>query len=169
MNNKLKFLQQTILSLVLFLTAHLLHAAIDEAQMSVWVNEAIVETYTYRYDDYRERQKIFAHYFTADAWMAYIKALNASKLLDVVHKNKYVVSAVATMPPTITATVPHHWTAVMPLLVRYKSAQEEQKQSLEATIEFTEVPSDQGVRGLAITSMQVKQSSPMCPCPSNLQ
>jgi hypothetical protein len=153
-----------LLTLVFILTGFSAHATMDNAQMSVWVNEAIVETYTYQYDDYRERQKVFAHYFTAEAWIAYIKALNESKLLDEVKKNKYLVSAVATMPPTITASVPHHWKAVMPLLVRYKNPQVQQKQFLEVVLDFTEAPSDQGVRGLAITSIQVKKSTPPCPC-----
>ncbi len=153
-----------MLTLILLLTGLLAHATMDNAQMSVWVNEAIVETYTYQFDDYRERQKIFSHYFTAEAWIAYIKALNESKLLDVVKKNKYSVSAVATMPPTITASGPRHWQAVMPLLVRYKNPQIEQKQFLDVALDFTEVPSDQGVRGLAATSIHVKKSTPPCPC-----
>ena len=153
-----------MLSLALLLTGLPVHATMDNAQMSVWVNEVIVETYTYQYDDYHERQKVFANYFTAKAWIAYIKALNESKLLDEVKKNKYSVSAVATMPPTITTCVPHHWNAVMPLLVRYKNPQIQQKQFLEVAVDFTEAPSDQGIRGLAITSIQVKISTPPCPC-----
>lgn len=156
-----------ILAFGLLLTGEVAHATMDNAQMSVWVNEAIVETYTYQYDNYPERQKVFAHYFTAESWIAYIKALNESKLLDAVKKNKYQVSAVATMPPAITSSIPHHWKAVMPLLVRYKGPQYEQKQYLEAMVDFTEVPAGQGVRGLAITSIEVKKSSPPCPCPSN--
>lgn len=158
-----------ILALVLLLAGDLVHAAMDKAQMSVWVNEAIVQTYTYQYDDYLQRQKVFSQYFTAEGWIDYIKALNQSKLLDAVKKNKYKVSAVATMPPTITVSAPHHWKAVMPLLVRYKGPEYEQKQVLEVTLDFTEASSKQGVRGLAITSINVKKSSPPCPCSPNQQ
>ena len=153
-----------ILTFVLLLTGLSAHATVDSAQMSAWINEAVVETYTYQYDNYVERQKVFAHYFTAEAWIGYIKALNESKLLDVVKKNKYSVSAVATMPPTITASVSHHWKAVMPLLVRYQNPQVQQKQFLDVAVDFTEVPSDQGVRGLAITSIQVKKTTRPCQC-----
>lgn len=160
---------QYVWGIFLFLTGLSAHAAMDNAQMSVWVNEGIVETYTYQYNNYLERQKVFAHYFTGNAWIAYIKALNASKVLDEVKKNKYSVSAVATMPPTITAIDAHHWKAVMPLLVRYNNAQMEQKQHLEMTVELIEAPSGEGVRGLAFTSIQAKKSSPICPCGSNQQ
>lgn len=148
-------------------TGQVASAAMDHASMTVWVNEAIVETYTYQYDDYLARQKVVAHYFTAKAWMDYLSALNESKLLTLVKKEKYSVSAVATMPPTISSIAPHQWKAVMPLLVRYQSSTDQQKQYLEVTVEFTDETSGAGVRGLALESIQTKKTSPLCPCGPN--
>ncbi|WP_133128566.1 DotI/IcmL family type IV secretion protein [Legionella nagasakiensis] len=142
-----------------------MQAAPDDTQLAVWANEAIVATYTYNYQNYLERQKEIAKYFTAKGWIAYSKALNASKLPDAVKKNAYYVSAVATMPPQVKNIGDNHWEATMPLLVVYKNPQYQQKQTLNVTIGFTVTPSGQGVRGLAITSLQSKVIQSPCKCP----
>ena len=139
----------------------------DETQLAVWANEAIVATYTYNYQNFLERQKGIAVYFTSEGWIAYSKALNDSKLPENVKKNNYYVSAVATMPPKIAAINDHYWQAVMPLLVVYKNPQYQQKQTLNVTLQFTVAPSGQGVRGFAITSLQAKQVTPTCECPAD--
>jgi hypothetical protein len=133
-------------------------------QLAVWANEAIVATYTYDYQKYIERQKEIAVYYSATGWISYSKALTDSKLPDVVKKNDYDVSAVAILPPQIKAINNHSWQAIMPLLVVYKNPQYQQKQTLEVTIEFTTTPAGQGVRGLAITSLQSKEIEPPCQC-----
>jgi len=140
-------------------------ATADDIQRAVWVNEAIVATYTYNFQNYLSRQKEIALYFSANGWIAYTKALNDSKLPESVQKNSYYLSAVATMPPTIKLVSDNQWQAVMPLLVVYKNPQYQQKQTLEITLGFTTAPSGQGVRGLAISSLQAKVVKPACKCP----
>jgi len=140
------------------------NAPLDSARLAVWANEAIVSTYTYNSQNYLDRQKQIAFYFTAQGWINYSKALIDSKLPETVQKNAYDVSAVATMPPTIQLLHDNHWQAVMPLLVVYKNPQYIQKQTLEVTLEFTFAPAGQGVRGLAITSLQSKVVKPTCQC-----
>lgn len=142
-------------------------AAASDTQLAVWANEAIVETYTYDYQNFLARQKDIAVYFTAAGWIAYSKALHDSKLPDAVQKNNYYVSAVATLPPQIKMVSPNNWKAVMPLLVVYKNPQYQQKQTLEITLEFITAPPGQGVRGLAITSLNSKEVKPACRCPAD--
>ena len=79
-------------------------------------------------------------------------------------KNAYAVSAVATMPPQIKVLHDNYWQAVMPILVVYKNTQYIQTQTLSVTIEFTIVPAGQGVRGLAIASLQTHVVKPICQC-----
>ena len=143
------------------------HAAPDDTQLAVWTNEASVATYTYNYQNYLARQQQIAQYFTSDGWIAYSKALNDSKLPDAVQQNAYYVSAVATLPPTIKTLGTNQWQATMPLLVVYKNPQYQQKQTLAITLNFTSAPTGQGVRGLAITSLQAKVTQPACKCPPN--
>lgn len=142
---------------------------VNNPSLSVWTNEAIVSTYTYSYEDFLERQKDIAHYFTSNGWIAYTSALQDSKLIDVVKKNKYVVSSVATLPPEITKVSDGHWVAVMPIVVLYQSGEHKQKQRLEVRINFITAPSGQGVRGYAIESLVSKITKPMCLCKDNNQ
>ena len=136
-----------------------------DATQSVWVNEAIVATYTFNYQNFLERQQEIAKYFTSKSWVAYSQALLNSKLEESVKKNKYRVSAVALSPPTIKAASQGQWMATMPLLVSYRNPQYQQKQVLEIQVQFAHAPSGQGVRGLAITSFQSKVIKPACKCP----
>lgn len=158
MNKKLIFIL-----LVLFFQAG--HAASpDQAPLSVWVNEAIVANYSYSYKNYLEDQRKIAKYYTAAGWIAYSKALNASKLPETVQKNLYYVSAVATQPPVITNIDSTHWKAIMDLLVLYQNPQYQQRQYLQVTLYFMVAPAGQGVRGYSITSLQATESKPPCKC-----
>ncbi len=161
MNNKFLSLIFTMLCLSLQIS----HAGPEQAPMAVWVNEAIVATYSYNYKDYLQDQKQIAKYFTASGWMAYTKALNDSKLPDAVQKNLYQVSAVATHPPIITQVDQNNWKASMELLVVYQNPQYQQKQTLNVTIGLATAPAGQGVRGYSITSLQSAVIKPSCQCP----
>ncbi|MBA2651528.1 MAG: DotI/IcmL/TraM family protein [Tatlockia sp.] len=153
------------LAFALFAATIPVHAAApDDIQLAVWANEAIVATYSFDYKNFLQRQKDIAKYFTAKGWTDYSTVFIASKIPEAVKANSYFVSAVATLPPTITAKGANKWEANMPLLVVYQNPQYQQKQTLEVTINFTQAPSGQGVRGLAMTSLQAKTVKPACKC-----
>lgn len=157
-------LKALLLSLIFITLPWSTHADNNNTALTVWANEAIVATYTYNYQNFLERQKEIAFYFTAEGWIAYSKALTASQLPDTVKKNAYDVSAVATLPPMIKSVGNNAWQAKMPLLVVYKNPQYLQKQTLDITMNFTTAPSGQGVRGYAITSMTSTVATPPCQC-----
>lgn len=155
-----------LLGIMLLVLSSFVQAGPEQAPMAVWVNEAIVATYSYNYKDYLEDQKQIAKYFTAEGWISYTKALNDSKLPDAVQKNLYYVSAVATHPPVITKIDANHWKATMDILVVYQNPQYQQHQTLNVTINFMTAPQGQGVRGYSITSLQSSVSKPPCQCSS---
>lgn len=136
----------------------------DEVALSVWVNEAIVSTYTYNYDDFLIRQRQIARYFTAEGWATYSKALQSSKLPETVKQNKYRVTAVAEMPPKVRQLRPTIWEASMPVLVVYENPSYSQKQTLKVTIRFNKTPSGRGVRGFAISALQTSILKEPCKC-----
>jgi|SRR5580704_2399961 hypothetical protein len=138
----------------------------DRAQIAVWVNEAVVATYTFNYKTFIQQQKEIAKYYTSDGWIAYSKALNASKLPEAVQKNQYDVTAVATEPPRIVTLDPTHWQATMTLLVVYQNPQYQQKQHLKVVLSFSQAPEGEGVRGLSINSIQTTVITPPCQCPN---
>ena len=145
--------------------SQLCYAAPDRTQLAVWANEAIIATYTFNYKTYTEQQKEIAKYFTSDGWIAYTKALNASKLPDAVQKNLYDVTAVATQPPKLIFFDATHWQAIMTILVLYENPQYQQRQNLKVVLNFSEAPAGQGVRGMSITSLQSTATTPPCQCP----
>lgn len=153
-----------LILLGLSLTSFQTYAAIDETALAVWANEAIVATYTYNYQNFMARQKEIAKYFTATGWISYSKALQKSKIPESVQQNTYNVNAVATLPPTIKTLNAQHWQATMPILVVYKNAKYQQKQTLNITLTFMPAPANQGVRGLAIESLQAVIAEPACQC-----
>ncbi len=159
------FIQRVIILLISMLAApYSAYADVDNTQLAVWANEAIVATYTYNFKNYLARQKEIAQYFTSNGWIAYSKALTDSKLPETVKNNSYFVSAVATMPPKVKVLRSNYFQATMPLLVVYSNPQYKQKQNLDITLEFTTAASGQGVRGFAVESLQAKQTSPACKC-----
>lgn len=135
-----------------------------DIQRAVWVNEAIVATFTYNHQDFLDRQKEIAKYFTADGWMGYSKALLESKLQETVQSNAYYVSAVATMPPILKPLTHKKWQATMPVLVVYKNPEYKQEQTLTITLTFIEASAGTGVRGFAVTELQARVEKPPCQC-----
>jgi hypothetical protein len=153
-------------ALILYFIATVGNTAPTRAELSVWANEAVISTYTFNYKTYLQDQKNSAKYFTAQGWLAYIQALNASKLPEAVQKNNYDVTAVATQPPKLVFLDPTHWQATMTILVVYQNSQYSQRQNLKIVLGFSEVPAGQGVRGMSITSLQSTLISPPCQCPN---
>lgn len=149
---------------LLFFWSFQIVAADEDVQRLVWVNEAIVQTYTYSYQGLVARQKHIATYFSASGWIAYTKALEQAKLLDAVIKNHYAVSAVATMPPTLQTLSPTSWRAQMPVLVIYQNPEYIQKQTLNVTLDFGVAAAGQGVRGYVINQLRTKEIAPPCVC-----
>lgn len=145
-------------------------AAPSETDLSVWANEAIVTTYTFSGDNFLDRQKAIAKYFSTEGWINYTKAMEAAKLQASVEKNHYVVSSVALLPPAIKFIAERkEWEAKMPLLVLYKGPDYEQKQTLEVVITFVTAKPNEGVRGLALTSFTTTVTIPACRCEHNMK
>ena len=142
----------------------LVMAGPDQAQLSVWANEAIVATYTFNAQNFLARQKAIAKYFSAKGWIAYSKALQDTKIPDLVQKNGYEVSAVALLPPVIKATGTSSWQAKMPLLVLYKNSNQQQKQTLDVVLSFSAAEPGLGVRGLSVQSLVSTVTQAPCQC-----
>ena len=153
--------------MLLFLVTLSSFAIPDKIQLLVWANEAIIATYTYNYKTYLDDQKRIAQYFTSNGWIAFNKALNASKLPDAVQKNAYEVTAVATAPPQLSNVDATHWLVTMPILVQYKNPQYQQQQNLNVVLGFGLASSGEGIRGLSVTSLQSKVIKPPCQCMPN--
>lgn len=163
---KFSFQDYIVRVLVIFLGLGVLNVAFAkprDSELTVWVSEAVVATYSYDYKDFLKQQKLIAKYFTADGWVSYSKALTTSKVPEVVKKNSYYVSAVPTMPPKIKQLADNEWKAVIEILVLYQNPAYKQKQNLKLTVNFIQ-SSKEGMRGFAITRIQSIVTEPPCRC-----
>jgi hypothetical protein len=154
-----------LLSLVIFSNLFMPKAwSLDaSAPLQVWINQAIINTYTFSDKDWQARQKDIGSYFMPNAWQAYLNAINKSNIIKLVTEKKMSVSAVATLPPTIQQLSPTVFKATMPILVAYKSVTETQVQHL--TIELQVIKSnDSGTGGFAINQFQANIDTHPCSC-----
>ncbi|HRD69337.1 MAG TPA: DotI/IcmL family type IV secretion protein [Legionella sp.] len=161
MSSRASFLS-VILLLITFQTGH---TAPDRTQLVVWAHEAIIAAYTFNYKTFTQDQRGIARYFTAPGWISFNRALTDSKLPEVVQKNAYDVTAVATQPPRLITLDPTHWQVIMPILVVYKNPQFQQQQNLRVILSFTQAPPNRGVRGFNASSLQSVVITPPCHCP----
>ena len=76
------FIWRYISGLLFWIVCAIGHATPSETDLSVWVNEAIVTTYTFSADNFLDRQKAIAKYFTSQGWINFTKAIQAAKLQE---------------------------------------------------------------------------------------
>lgn len=138
-------------------------AGASNSQLTVWVSEAVVSTYTFDFENFLKQQKEIAKYFTADGWINYTKAFEASKLPEMVKKHSYYVSSVPLFPPVIKQISEQEWQASIPILVVYQNPEYKQKQTLKVTINFIKA-SNEGVNGFAIISLISTVTEAPCQC-----
>ncbi len=161
---KLRYIIAMIYSVMAWgLTSQSASAESSEVELAVWVNEAIVSTYTFDFAHFIAQEKAIAKYFTSEGWINYSHAMEESKLPTSIQTHSYYVSAVAAMPPTIKPVEGKGWEATMPILVIYKNPAYQQKQSLLITVDFMKTTT-QGVRGYAITRFKSAVINPPCRC-----
>jgi hypothetical protein len=133
--------------------------------LQVWVNQAIVNLFTYSYDNWDARQKDMASYFTPDAWQAFQNAINKSNIIAQVKQNKFTVSAVATLPPTIKNLGKNLYQVEMPILVAYKNTNDTQIQNLVIQIHVFNT-NNSGFGQFAINQFLSKIDTAPCACKS---
>jgi hypothetical protein len=108
-------------TLIIYALSMNLQAIESSIPLKVWVNQSIVNIFTFSYYDWNTRSQDIAHSFTNPAWQAYLNNKeNQDIIQQVVHK-KIVVTAVSTLPPTIKNVNNNTFEAEMPILVSFKS------------------------------------------------
>lgn len=131
----------------------------QNTKLSVWANEAIVETYTYSFKDQRARFKSIAKLYTAKGWKSFLDAVESSKLVDTINQYKYSVRAVALAPPSIKNNPKSgkvkSWLISMPTLVYFDNPTQPQRQYLDVNLTVDYAPS-RGERPFAINRFVAK-------------
>jgi hypothetical protein len=164
--NKRKIIMKKIFLISLLFLTYLMPKAwaLDASiPLKVWVNQAIINTYTFSDKDWQIRQKDIGSYFMPNAWQAYLDAINKSNIIKLVTEKKMSVSAVATLPPTIQQLSPTVFKATMPILIVYKSDTDTQVQHLSIELQVIK-SNDSGTGGFAINQFQATIDAHPCSC-----
>jgi hypothetical protein len=121
-------------TLLIYTLSMNLHAIESSIPLKVWVNQAIVNIYTFSYRDWSTRFQDISNSFTNPSWKAYLNNKENQDIIQQVLHKKIFVSAVSTLPPTIKNLNNNTFEAEMPILVSYKSEIGTQIQHLDIKI-----------------------------------
>ena len=87
-----KLFKVNAIILILFaqtsLTVQAQTSSLDNEEIKKWAIEAVRETMTYNYQNYKERMQQNSSYFTKHGWAAISQALGKSGMIDMVIKDK---------------------------------------------------------------------------------
>ena len=155
-------MRQIFLYILLCFTNHL-HALEPSVAMQIWVNQAIVNVYTFSYKDLPQRQKDMAAYFTPDAWKAFLDAMNQSNIITQTTKSQLTVSAVATLPPTIKSIGKNLYEAQMPILVSFTGSTGTEVQHLIIKLHIFKTENS-GFGEFALNQFQASIDKAPCSC-----
>lgn len=150
-------------------------APVSDLKVKVWANTAIISVFDYDYKNMVAKRKESAQYFSSDGWLAFNKAFNASGIKQIVEKQRYTVSAVATRPPQIKEqglkSGKYYWQVDMPVFVLYKGDSKQRAQHLDITVNILYQPERTGffsyVSNLKIKDFNATEGSPLA-CPKGL-
>lgn len=127
--------------------------------LQIWVNEAIINSFTFNDKNLSIRQQDIAKFFTPEAW----KSFNQLNIFNEVKTHHFNVSAVATLPPKINLLENNIFSAEMPIMVIYFHGDETITQNLKITIQA--IPSNKtDNRGYAIQKFESVNVTPPCAC-----
>jgi intracellular multiplication protein IcmL len=138
--------------------------SLSDDELSRWVMNASVATYTFNFADWRESLQSSRQYFTANGYQIFLKALKESRNLEAVKTKKFIVSATPLNSPTIKA-VPaenlYRWKIELPMLLTYQNSNptETIKQYINITMLVVRVSNLDSLQGVGIEQMIVAETT----------
>lgn len=128
---------------------------VTPAELLQWSNQAVVDTYSYNFVNYRKELQDASQYFTPEGWNQFQTGLKATRNLETVIAKKMVVSATATGAPQITnqgiLNGRYAWTIRLPVLVTYENSSGERiQQPITVNLLVVRVSNLDTPKGIAI-------------------
>jgi len=133
--------------------------ALNEPNLSTpalmsWVAQAATEVMTFGFNDYRRRLQEASRNFTRRGWESFTKALQQSRIIEMVEVNQQVVTAAPRGAPVITkeglAAGRYQWIVEMPMILTYQSGTQKRSDNLKITIVIVRVPRLESPNGVGI-------------------
>lgn len=122
--------------------------------VSAWVANAVSQSLTFSFANYRQEFAAARQHFTPQGWAEFERALLDSGLLRIVRENMYVTTAVPTSAPVLSQqglmNGRYAWRFQIPMVVTYESAAQRMGQNMMVTVTVVRVPEHENPRGLGI-------------------
>lgn len=133
--------------------------ALSEPNLSVpalmsWSAQAATEVMTFGFNDYKRRLQESSRNFTRTGWASFSKALEKSRIIEMVEANQQVVSAAPSSAPVLVSEGlyrgVYQWEVDVPLVVTYQSGSTVRTDRLLVKLIIVRVPKLESPNGVAI-------------------
>ena len=119
-----------------------------------WVAQASAEVMTFGHHDYKRRLQEASRSFTRSGWEGFTTALERSGVMDMVEKNRQVVTAAPAGAPIITSEGMYgdryQWVVQMPIQVTYQSGAKKSSKFKQLTLVVVRVEQLDSPHGVGI-------------------
>lgn len=119
-----------------------------------WAAQASTEVMTFGFNDYRRRMQEASRNFTRKGWESFTKALEGSRIVDMVEANQQVVTAAPRGAPVLLeeglVKGRYQWTIQIPMVVTYMSGTKSRNDQLMVTLVVVRVPRLETPSGVGI-------------------
>ncbi|MEZ5813778.1 MAG: DotI/IcmL/TraM family protein [Alphaproteobacteria bacterium] len=127
---------------------------ITQAALISWVSEAVIDTMTFGFHDYRMRMQDNSRYFTRKGWESFTTALQNARIIEMVAANQQVVSAAVNAAPVVVSEgvveQNYQWTVQVPFVVTYQSGARLRSDNLLVTLVIVRSSRLENDKGIAI-------------------
>ncbi len=119
-----------------------------------WSAQAVSQTMTFGFHDYKKRLQESSRFFTRAGWGKFTEALEASGIMDGVESNQQVVTAAPKRAPIIVregmANGRYEWYVEIPMSITYKAGAKVRAESPLVRLKIVRVPKLENPHGVGI-------------------
>lgn len=136
---------------------------ISEAALRNWVNNLLIEAFSYNYSNQDRQRDKLVEYMSDTALNAYVRLLNTDENLSSVKGMKYVVSVKPEEAPEIligrSFRGRYAWQISIPAIIRFQNALVRQAQRVEVEFLILRVPETESPLGIKVANFNYKVNS----------
>ena len=133
--------------------------ALNEPNLSTpalmsWVAQATTEVMTFGFNDYKRRLQEASRNFTPRGWESFTKALQASRIIEMVEANQQVLTAAPRGAPIIKTEGPiqgrYQWIVELPMILTYQAGAQKRSDNMIVVVVVVRVPRLESPNGVGI-------------------
>ena len=134
-------------------------SALSEPNLSTpalmsWSAQALAQTMTFGFHDYRKRLQESSRFFTRPGWAKFTEALERSGIMETVEANQQVVTAAPRSAPVVVqegiVNGRYEWIVEVPMNITYKAGSKVRSDSPTVRLKIVRVPKLENAHGVGI-------------------